>query len=304
MGSRFAVLVAAVACLGVASCGKGQPKGQVLATVGKDEVTVLDLQTEMAGFNAPNAAVRKQAEQQALNSIVQRKLLYQAAEKQKIDKTPEFARQKERMNEALLVRTWQDRLVKAVPTPSPEEAQQFVNQHPDIYSARKHFSVVGLRFAPPNDPSLIKALQPLNTLDEVKALLTARKIPFQDANGEIDAFAIDPRFVDQLLKLPPGSVFVMPQGNIALVGTIASTRVDPVPNDVALRHATQVLKLQRTQDSVSRQFGSIVARGMKDVKYAKGYGPPKPAAAPAGPAAPPAKGTAPPPAPKAPATSG
>jgi EpsD family peptidyl-prolyl cis-trans isomerase len=284
MKSQVAVALAAIACMGLASCGKGEPKGQVVARVGKDEVTVLDLQGELNGFKAPNAAIRKQAEQQALNSIVQRKVLAQAAEKQKLDKTPEFARQKERVDEALLVKTWQDQLVRAVPAPTLDDAQKFVNEHPDIYGARKRIAIDGIRFQAPNDPTLAAALKPLNTLDEVRALLTARKIQFVNGAGEIDAFAVDPRFVEQLLKLKPDEVFVVPQGNVLLVGRVSGVRTDPVANALAIRQATAYLRQQRVQEAVSRRFGSIVAQGMKDVQYAKGYAPPKPPAKAASPA--------------------
>ncbi len=294
MNSKFAAAMALVALVGVASCGNGgQPKGQVVAKVGKDEVTVLDLQGEMGGFKAPNAQIRKAAEQQALNAIIQRKLLVEAAEDRKIDKSPEFSRQKERTNEALLVAAWQDQLVRAVPTPSLDEARKFINEHPDVYGARKRFMIDGLRFNAPNDPTLAAALQPLNTLDEVRALLAQRKIVFTSGSGELDAFSVDPRLVDQLIKLKPAEVFVLPQNNVVLVGTIAAARVDPVPDNLAVQHATNYLKQTRTQESVQRQFGAVIQSGMKDVQYSKAFEPAKPPAkgAPkaANPAAPPAK---------------
>ena len=279
MNAKFTVAMVAVAFIGVASCGNGgKPKGQVVAKVGRDEVTVLDLQSELAGFKAPNAQIKKAAEQQALNSIIQRKLLVQAAEEKKLDKTPEFARLRERTDEALLVRTWQDQLVRAVPAPSPDEAQKFINEHPDIYGARKRMMIDGVRFTAPNDPTLAAALQPLNTLEEVRALLTARKIAFTNGSGELDAFTVDPRLVEQLIKLKPGEVFVLPQNNVVLVGTIASMRSDPVANNLAVRHASNYLKQNRMQQSVQRQFGSIVQAGLKEVQYAKAYEPAKPPA--------------------------
>jgi len=288
MKLQFVAALTIAASLGLTACGNGgQPKGQVVAKVGKEEVTALDLQSALAGFRAPNATVRKAAEQQALNSIVQRKLLAQAARKLKLDKTPEFARQQQLTTEALLVRDWQERLVKAVPSPSAEDAQQFIAQHPDIYSARKRFSVDVVRFAAPNDPSLAAALQPLTTLEQVRAVLTQRKIAFADGAIQIDALAVDPRFVDHLTKLKPDDLFMTPQANNqVVVGHITGVRVDPVASDVAVRHATEYLRQTRVQEAVSRQFSSVVAQGLKDVKYAKGYEPPKPAAKKPAPAAP------------------
>lgn len=285
MKMRFKVAVVAAACLGLAACGDGQPKGQVVAKVGKEEVTALDLQTALANFKAPNAQIRKAAEQQALSQIVQRKLLAQAARKQKLDKTPEFARQEEQMTETLLIRDWQDKLVKAVPPPNADEVNQFISAHPDLYGARKIFSVDVIRFQAPNDPTLAKALQPLHTLDEVRALLTERKIPFASNATQIDALAVDPRFVDQLMKIKPDDVFIVPQANnVVIAGHISGVKIDPPPSDIATRHATEFLRRSRIQEAVNRQFGSAVQQGLKNVKYAKGYEPPKPAGAAAKPA--------------------
>jgi len=287
MNFRIYALAAALLCMGLTACGgKGEPKGQVVARVGKDEITVLDLQSEMAGFQAPNAAVRKIAEQRALNGIVQRKLLAQAAEKEKIDRSPEYARQREQVDEALLVRTWQERLARAVPAPSPEEVQKFIGEHPDLYAEHKVIAVQGLRFNSPSDASVIKGLQPLNTLEEVVSYLTSRNIPFKDASGEMDTLSVDPRAIDQLMKLKPQEVFVVPQGNLVLVGRINGVRVVPLAAGIANRHAANFLRSTRTQEALTRRMSPVVTNGMKDVKYAKAYEPPKPPKPPKAPAAP------------------
>jgi EpsD family peptidyl-prolyl cis-trans isomerase len=216
-----------------------------------------------------------------LAQLVQRKVLAQAARKQKLDKTPEFARQEQALTENLLIRDWQDRLVKAVPASNPDEVNTFIAQHPDLYSARKIFTIDVVRFQMPNDPSLAKALQPLHTLDEVRAELAARKIPSQAQNGtQVDALAVDPRFVEQIMKLKPDDVFIVPQqGGVVSAGYVVSMRVQPVPDDIAKRHAAEYIRRTRIQQSVNRQFSFVVQSGLKEVKYAKGYEPPKPAAA-------------------------
>lgn len=291
MNSKLGLVLAAMACAALASCGdKGAPKGQVVAKVGKDEVTVLDLQSEMAGFRAPNAQIRKAAEQQALGMIIQRKILAEAAKKEKADKSPEFARQKERANEVLLVRTWEDSLVKAVPPPSSDEVQKFVTEHPDLYAAHKVIVINGLRFPANQDPSVIQALRPLNTLEQVSALLTERKIPYGNGVAEIDTLSVDPRLADQLLKMPPTEVFVMPQGNVVLVGQVRELKTVPLPDNMATKHATEYLRSTRVREAVGRRFGSVIAAAKDEVKYNKGYEPPKPSAKAAAPAA---KGAAP-----------
>jgi len=286
----MAALALAV-CLPLSGCGGSSkaPTGQVAARVNGKEVTVQELQAELNGFTAPDAKSRKAAEQRALQNIVARKLLAKAAEDAGVAKTPEFALQKQRMEEGLLVQAWQNKLVKSVPAPAPEEVQQFITQHPEFYANHKVFVVDQLRIPPINDPKIIEELKPLNSLEAIAQVLTSHNIRFSSAKATIDALSVDPKLLDQIEKLPPGEVFVVPAQNMLIANKIAETRVVPVPNDVAVKHATQYIKAQRSQESVRRQFGAIVSNPKAKVVYNKAYAPPTPAApAKAAPAATPA----------------
>lgn len=283
MRSFRGLSLAVSACLLLSACGDKEPKGQVVATFDGKEITATELRNELGSFQAPNAQVRKEAEQQALNNILSRKALAQAAEKAGVAKTPEFAQQEKAVHEALLVRSWQAQIAKLTPEPSKVEADKFIAEHPDMYAARKVWVVDQLSFPRPTDPSVAEAMRPLKTLEDVSALLTSRNIPSRRAEGEIDALGLDPRFTAQIVKLPPGEVFVVPNGNVLVANRIRETRVVPVTGDQAVRHATALLKNQRTREAIQRQFSSVVAASKKEIKYAKAYEPPQPkkAAAPA-----------------------
>lgn len=282
--SKLTWLAAASVCLVLSACGKGAPSGQVVATVGGKEVTAIDLRNEMGNFSTPDAKVRKAAEQQALDSILSRKLLAQAAQKAGVDKSPGFAQQVERAKEILLVQTWEQQIAKAVPQPSREEATKFIADNPAMYANRKIYDVDQLRFPRPTDPELIKALQPLHTLEDVEALLKSRNIPFRTSQDQIDPLALDPRIFDQITKLPPGEVFLTPAGNAVVANRIRDSKDMPLTGEPAMKHATAYLKAQHTREALQNQFGSVVAAGKKEIKYAKAYEPAK--AAPPKPAAP------------------
>jgi len=289
----MAALALAV-CLPLSGCGGSSkaPTGQVAARVNGKEVTVQEVQAELNGFNAPDAKSRKLAEQRALQNIVARKLLAKAAEDAGIAKTPEFALQKQRMEEGLLVQAWQNKLAKAVPAPAPEEVQQFITQHPEFYADHKVFSVDQLRIPPISDPKIIEELKPLNSLEAIGQVLTNHNIRFSSAKATIDALSVDPKLLDQIEKLPPGEVFVVPAQNMLIANKITEAKSVPVPSDVAAKHAAQYIKAHRSQESVQRQFGAVVSNPKAKVVYNKAYAPPAPPAA--GKAAPPAT-----PAPKA-----
>jgi EpsD family peptidyl-prolyl cis-trans isomerase len=277
MNYRLWVLLSAGACLVVAGCGKGDktPTGQVVATIDGKEITALQLRNEMGAFRAPDAKTRNLAERQALDAIISRKLLAQAAEEQKIDRTPEFAQQKQRLNETLLVRAWQDKIVKSVPPPSRDEADKFIREHPSIYSERKVLTVSQVIFPRINDPKFLEELKPLKTMPEIISTLRRRGLPYRAGSDQLDVLRVDPSVADQILALPPDELFVLPSGNMLAVNQITESRVVPLSNDLAVKHATQYLLSRRVQEAVQREFGSAVAKRRKDVELAKAYQPPK-----------------------------
>jgi peptidyl-prolyl cis-trans isomerase C len=285
-----------VLCVALSACGKKEPTGQVAATLNGKEITTVQLNAELNGFQAPNPQVRKTAERQALDQILARRALSDAAKKAKIDKTPGYAITQERANETLLVQTWQQQIAKSVPQPSKEEVDKFVAENPDVYGQRKIFTVDQVRMPRPSNPAIVQALQPLNTIPEVTAYLAANKIPFQESSEKIDALTANPKMVQAMMKLAPGAVFVVPSNNILTLNRITNAEVQPVAPDVAARYASAYLKNMHTQEAVARQFQSVIAAARKTVKYNPAYAPPappKPAAGAAGatPAAPAAPAT-------------
>jgi peptidyl-prolyl cis-trans isomerase C len=281
MTSFRGALVAAAACVALAGChfpglGGGQkaPTGQVVATVDGREVTLRELNAEMGSAAYPDPKTRKVAEQQALRNIVARIVLANAARAQGLDKTPDFALQKQRAVDSVLAQELQQKLVAGVPQPSKEEAQNYVSSHPDTFLERKVFVVDQIRM--PRVPlEVLKTLEPLKTMEEIEAVLNKDNIPHQRADATLDAVGADPRLVDFILKLPANEVFVLPANDGLLVNRVKETKVVPFTGDVATQYATKWLTRQRTQESVSRSFNQLLSASSSKIQFNKDYAPPK-----------------------------
>jgi EpsD family peptidyl-prolyl cis-trans isomerase len=277
---RGVLLAAAVSMLLVACHFPGggkppAPTGQVVAKVGDREITLRELQAEMGNASPSDPKARKAAEQVALSNIG-RIILADAARAQGIDKTPDFDIDRKRALDNLLAQELQQKLAARTPPPSRLEAQDFVNAHPDIFAERKVFTVDQIRMARPSDPSLLKTLEPLKTLEQVEAALTAAKIPYQRSGGTLDAVGADPRLVEEILKLPPNEVFVIPGGTGLLVNQVRETRVIPFIGDQAVDYALQYLTRQRAQESVQKAINELLAAQAGKVQFNKDYAPQKP----------------------------
>jgi len=271
-------LIVPALALAVSGCNFGSspkaPTGQVVATVGNHEITVRQLQAELSRAISVPPAQQKEQRRAALNFIVERTVLADAARKQGIDKDPEFILLSQRATDTLLVQQLQAKMAAAVPAPTAEEATRFQAANPNLFAERKIFEVDQIRMNVPSDRAVLAKLQPLKTLDEVASLLTQNKIPFQRGTSTIDAIAQTPQLVNAIVTLPPQEVFVFPSGNQVLINQIRNTRVEPFTGDAANKYALNVLKQERTQTAVQRQMAALILKAKGSTQVAKEYLPP------------------------------
>jgi peptidyl-prolyl cis-trans isomerase C len=280
MRRGFGVALAPLIVLSLGGCrfdqltGGKAPTGQVVATVDGQEITQLELQSEMAGMNAPSdPKLRKAFERKSLETIIARKLFAKVAHDEGLDRSPAFAMQKQRLTDTLLAQALEQNLAGSVPAPDREAAVSYVSSHPDTFAARKIFSVNQLRIAQPLDPKVLEAIKPLNTLADIEALLKTDHIAYSKGSGQIDAAAAPPGLVEAIVKLPPGEVFLFPSGASILVNQVVDTKVAPLTGEPAITLAMSLLKRQRTEEVVNRALSGIIAKSTKDIKYSQAFQP-------------------------------
>lgn len=271
------------ACIALGACrfpglGHKAPSGQVLATVDGQEITMRDLSAELGATVPSDPKARKAVEQQALQAIIDRKLLAKAAEKEGLEKTPEFALKKQRMTDALLAQSLQDKLVAAVPAPTKEEVEAYIAAHPDSFAQRKIFTIEQIQARGPMSQAELQSFVPLKTLDEIQAKLAADHVDYRRSVVAQDAANLDPRVVEMLVKLPANDVFGLPQNGIVEFGAVRDTKVVPFQGQAATDRAGQILRQQRTQEAVARRMQGVITAGATKISYNPAY---KPAAPPA-----------------------
>lgn len=289
-GCALGVLVlASLAACKFPGVGRGgAPTGQVVAKVGEQEITLRQLHAELPAESSGDPAARKQAEQTALGNMVARTVLAQAARAQGLEDTPDFALQKQRLLDGLLVQSLQQKIVSQMPATTRDEAEAYVTAHPDIFAERKIFTVDQIRMGRPSNQALLKALQPLTTLEDVEALLKQNKVVYDRSQGRVDAANTDPRLIEQILKLPPNEVFVLPIGNNLSINQIKGIAVEPFTGPAAVDYAVKLLTRQRTNEAIQREFAQIARKAAPSIHFNKDYGPadlPGPGAPSAAPAA-------------------
>jgi EpsD family peptidyl-prolyl cis-trans isomerase len=290
---------ALLACIAVSGCGligggSKAPKGQVVATVNGEEITVTELNRELAGASSTDPKERKAIEQAALQSIITRKLVAQTAKEQKLDKTQDYAQQEMQAKEAMLVGAMQRKIATTIVNPTRTEAEKFVADHPNMFAQRK-VMVVDQIVVGKFDQNLMKEFEPMTTLAQIEAVLEREKLDFQRTTTVLDTLNAPEGLTDTLMKLPPGEIFIFPRGNAVFVNQIRESQVLPFTGERAINYALAGLKSMRTQEAIAKQVESIRKGAEEKITYNDKYKPekPKPGAKPAAGAAPAAPAPAP-----------
>ncbi len=295
----------AVALLGGCNRGGGTPKGQVVATVNGDDITVHELNAELALAHAPADVPRKTVEQVVLGRVVDRKMLADVARDRKLDKNPDFLLAERRAEDGLLVEALESDIARKVPAPTREAAEKFIEAHPDQFGQRKIYSIDQIQFLrPPTIAAL--GLQKATTMAEVAQILTANKIDFRRNTSAVDALTVNPQLIAEIGKIVarnPQEVFMFagqPQGApapVMYVNHVVDTKVVPFTGEEAITAAQQLLRREAVQKALADNVTAFRAAAKDKIKYAAGYAPPPTPAAGAAPT------SAAPAAAKAPATA-
>jgi peptidyl-prolyl cis-trans isomerase C len=244
-------LACAALTLALAGCGdKTAPakKGQALANVNGEEITVLQLNEEMQRAGVP-AARQQQASKQLLQALIDRELLEHAALGEKLDRDPKVMQAIERTRSLIVAEAYlQKRLAKAAP-PSPAEVEAYYKEHPEFFDKRQQFSMEQLMLAAGDmTPEVRAAADGARSLEEVAVWLDAHGVKYGRAQVTRSTAELGPALSKKLLALPKGQLFSVREGGRAMLLSVAEVREAPVPLSVAAPQIARFLVARKNKE--------------------------------------------------------
>jgi peptidyl-prolyl cis-trans isomerase C len=279
--SSQAIVIAAAAIL-VSGCSK-QATGQTVAVVNGEEISVSELNAELAASNIPETADKKQVMPRLLQNMIDRRLLAQRASEQGIDKSPEFISRQRRMTEELLITMSTRRQADSMKLPTQREIDAFMAANPGMFQRREILNLDQIQFDPPQGQQALQRLASDKSIDAIAASLTSLGIPFVRTNAKLDTATVPTPILKQIEALPPGEPFVIPiSGRMyasVITGREPATAASP---EESRRIAVEALRRQNLSSGVQTQLKDLRAKAK--IEYQPGYAPaaePGKAAAPA-----------------------
>jgi EpsD family peptidyl-prolyl cis-trans isomerase len=268
---RIACLVGVVL---VAGCQK-EATGQVAAVVNGEEITLQEVNAELSSMQLPQGVDKTQAQKAALQRIVDRRLLAQAARDDGLDKTPEFLIRRRQLEDALLVQLLSQRVGRSVAVPDAKAIDAFAERNPALFSGRTIFTVDRIQFAAPADTAKLKALQGDHSMDAVASRLRQLGIEFSRDAGQLDSARLGQERLNQIRSLPPGEPFVLAENGVVTVAVITGSKPQPIEGDQARPAAVQLLRNQSLSAAMQQRLEA--QKGKAKIEYQDSFSPPAPA---------------------------
>lgn len=269
MNSRHIFAVAAAALL-LTGCAK-KAEGQVAAVVNGGEITVAEVNAELAIQPPLPGMSESQARQAALKRVIDRRLLAEVAKDEGLDKTPDFLIRQRALADALLVQTLAKKIESTVRIPDTRDIDAFIKGRPETFASRSVLSIDQLQFTPSGDPTLLKRLEAEHSLDAIAAILKSQKIAFARGSSRIDTARLPPAVATQILALPAGEPFIVPQDGVYVAGVVTGTQAAPVEPEKARPAAVGILRGEQIDKAVRQRLEA--AKQAAKIEYQQGYAP-------------------------------
>ncbi len=251
----------AVAALAAAGCGRHAPKGQVVATVGNQEITRQDLEAEVRAGGRADPVVLTQR-------VVARALLAQDAHNRGVERDTTYPSDFTRLKEQFLAQ----RGLRTIVTPpklTPAQAQDFIAAHPLMFARRQRIAVDEVRFPSTRAKEIASAS---TTLDGVVEKLKQLSVPYDRASRALDTATLPPPLAEALLNAPAGKLLTFPSPQATVLVVVQGREPVTVAPDQQALLARQAMAQQSVAQQVSAQVEKL--RSQIKVQYQKGFAPP------------------------------
>ncbi len=225
-------------CGGEDEAGKA---AQVAAKVGKDEITVPQLDFELGklgGNLAPEQA--KEAAKRVLRGLVDQHLLMQAAIADKLDRDPKVVQALEAARRQVLAQAYVDKITATASKPTEAEIKEYYDKHPELFSERRIYRLqeLSVQVTPDNAAQVSEKLAGVRNLNEFVEWLRANNIPARGMQSVKAAEQLPLELLPRLHALKDGQALTL-SGNHALnILYLAGSQTQPV----SLQQASPVIE--------------------------------------------------------------
>jgi EpsD family peptidyl-prolyl cis-trans isomerase len=267
-GGLFLVVICAFALV---SCGSKSEKktGQSVARVDGYELTVHQLNSELKSVPTDTSKGEAALKSEALDSLINRRLLIAEAERNKIDRDPEVMQVIERQKGEVLIQAMLQRKAAEIAKPSADEVQTYYRSNPALFANRKVYDMQQLVLPAasftPKFNALVDAGKPL---DELASWLASNNVQFNRASTSPSTADLPQQIVKNIDALGAGKPFIVKDPSRVTIASLHLRKETPVSEETARPQIEQFLMAQKMRDAMASEMKRL--RTAAKIEYLDG----------------------------------
>ena len=225
--AALAVLAATV----LVACGpKKDSSDEVVATVGKQDLTASQLQIALQkqrGIRPDDDA----AAFQVLKQLVDEQIVADKAVAAKLDQDPHVIAQVEAARRDILARRFIEQVADSAAKPTDADIQKFYDSRPAMFGQRKVFTLQRIDIQAPDDrrAEIDAKVQSVKSSDELTAWLKSQKLAFTAKSEQDASEQLPPQVLDKLAAMKDGQSMSVPSQFGVAALTLVSSAAAPKP---------------------------------------------------------------------------
>ena len=284
--------VVATAALFV-GCGEKKDKAasQTAAKVGKDEITVHQINFVLQQQRTLRPEQTDAATRQILDRLIEQQLALQKVDELKLDRDPRVVQQLEAARREILARAYVEKVGEAAPKPTAEEIKKYYDDKPELFRERRVYSIqeIAVEARPDQVQELRAKLSDAKSINEFVDYLKAAGLRFSGNQAVRAAEQLPFNTLEAMAKMKDGQAMVVPSPTGATVIVLAGSRMQPATEEQSRPAIEQFLLNERKRKLVEEDMKTLRAAAKVEFvgKFAEAAAS-APVAAPAASPAPPA----------------
>lgn len=243
------------------ACGEGENKAatQAVAKVGKEELTVHQLNALLVRTPNPTPEQEQAAARQAVERLIDQELLVQQALSQQLDREPKTMQAIEMARREILARAAVERFSAGAVKPAPEEIKDYYAQNPALFAERRvyNFNEIVARLPPERVPELEEQIRKARNLNDVTLWLNGQNVPMVGNSTTKSAEQLPMELLPRFHQMRDGQIGVIPGRDGVLIVHLAGSRSTPVSEENATPIIEQFLLNRRRAEAVDREIKSL-----------------------------------------------
>lgn len=267
------VVVLTVVALSGCNNSRGAAATQVAVKVNKDEITVLQINEQLARLPSGISADQLDpATRRLLSSLINQQLLVQQAIERKLDRDPQVLGALESARLNILAQAYVQRVIAPQAKPTDQEVRQYYTENPALFAERKIYRLqeLSIEANEEQEKAIERAAVSAKSLKQVADFLHERKIAFSADSGVRTAEQLPLAQLPQIAQLKQGQVLVFPAGKNHLTALeVVVSQAQPVDDKKAAPAIEQFLANHKREELAVNEVKRL--RDAAKIEYVGDY---------------------------------